>query len=216
MSDNNWYYQNPHYDGYLQLSHQTAKDRFPKIFDTARQIRPDAKRILSFGCSTGEECFSLAEHFPAAEIVGVDIDYPSVQQARKANKSDRVFFHTELGATGTYDIATCLMVLFSLENPVPRERWNEAVRRVDSRLNPGGLWVIYTSDYDIREETEVFEKYTPVREWKRTHQRNSKQYFCGYYLKKKERQAMCCRECGKPTTCGTIFCQEHLMKLVNE
>ena len=58
--------------------HQTAPytwlDRYPELFDLAARLAPDARRILSFGCSTGEELVSLRRRFPEAEIVGAEIN----------------------------------------------------------------------------------------------------------------------------------------------
>jgi chemotaxis methyl-accepting protein methylase len=48
----------------------TAPNRYPEIFAAAVAAAAAARRILSFGCSTGEECVSLAEYFPKAEIIG--------------------------------------------------------------------------------------------------------------------------------------------------
>lgn len=56
--------------GSHQLVDWTAANRYPEIFAAAAAAAPDARRILSFGCSTGEECVSLAEYFPKAEIIG--------------------------------------------------------------------------------------------------------------------------------------------------
>jgi len=176
-----WHNQSP---GVCQLSHQTANNRFPKIFESAKELRPNARRILSFGCSTGEEAYTLADHYTEAEIVGVDIDQYSIHTARRNNKfKDRVFFHTEVGGTGLYDLVTCFMVLFALETPVPRDRWNETVHIVDRHVGMGGLLMVYTSEYDFM-SSEVADKYNIVKKWKRTHPKNNKKYFCGYYEKK--------------------------------
>jgi hypothetical protein len=100
---------------FLQLSHQTRAERFPRIFDTVRQLKPDARRILSFGCSTGEECMSLAERFPAAEVVGVEIDQYTVRTARANNRHPgRVFFLDQVGGTGQYDLCRADGVLVDL------------------------------------------------------------------------------------------------------
>ncbi len=169
--------------GQLQLSHMTKENRFPKIFESAKQLQPTAQRIMSFGCSTGEEAMTLAELFPAAEVVGVDIDFTSVKAARENNRfKDRVYFHTDPGATGKYDLVTCLMVLFSLDKPVPLESWKAAIRQIDKHVNLGGVVILYTSEYDFG-EVEVCENYEVIREWKRTHPRNKKKYHCGYYRK---------------------------------
>lgn len=171
------------YPEYCQLSHQTKKNRFPKIFESAREMVPNPRRVLSFGCSTGEEAFTLAESFPDAEVVGVDLDYSSITTARRANKlKDRVYFHTDPGATGLYDLITCFMVLFALDQPVPRDRWGDTVKTIDKHVAMGGVLMIYTSDYDFLTSPVAY-KYETIRQWKRTHSRNKKQYFCGYYRK---------------------------------
>ena len=58
--------------GSHQLVDWTAPNRYPEIFAAAAAAAPDARRILSFGCSTGEECVSLAEYFPKSEIIGAE------------------------------------------------------------------------------------------------------------------------------------------------
>jgi chemotaxis methyl-accepting protein methylase len=58
--------------------HQTApytwRNRYPVLFNLAAELKPDARRILSFGCSIGEEIISLRIRFPRAEIVGAEIN----------------------------------------------------------------------------------------------------------------------------------------------
>jgi hypothetical protein len=62
----------------------TAVNRYDDEFDAlATSITSDAPRILSFGCSSGEELFSLHEHFPAATIHGIDVNPLAVRTARK-------------------------------------------------------------------------------------------------------------------------------------
>ena len=164
----------------------TSPNRFPLIFESAKMLKQDAKRILSFGCSTGEECFSLAETFPHAEIVGVDLSYYSIQTARRNNKyGDRVSFHDVLPGTGKYDLATCLMVLFALDNPITFDAWNEALTEVDRHLNLDAMLMIYTSDHAF-EKSSVSLNYEPERTWTRIHEKNNKEYFCGYYKKNNE------------------------------
>ena len=170
--------------GYCQLNHQTRKNRFPKIYDAAKNLRPDAKRVLSFGCSTGEEVEALAERFPDAELVGMDIDIYSIKTARRNNKRTNVFFHDSLGATGKYDVITCLQVLFSLEKPLPKDRWESAIREIDAHLNDNGVVLIYTSEFDPAEILTA-DKYEPLNVWMREHnKKKGSQYFNGYYRKK--------------------------------
>lgn len=169
-------------DGYLQPDHQTREERFPKIFDSVKILKPKAKRVLSFGCSTGEECQALATRFPNAEIVGVDIDHYTIQSARRRNKNSRIVFHDQLGATGKYDLITCLQVLFCMQSKIPKDRWTSTLVDIDKHLNPGGLLAIYTSEYNPLEV--LGNKYFVKKEWTRIHNKNQKEYFCGYYQKK--------------------------------
>jgi len=179
-------YYSQHSQGYLQMSHMTKPERFPLIFDSAKQFQPDAKRVLSFGCSTGEEAFALAKRFPDAEIVGVDIDYYSIQQARKHNKDkDRIFFHTELGATGKYDVITCLMVLFQMDSPIKFKPWDDVLCLLNKHLNLEGVLMLYTSEYNFL-QSSVAVNFDVIRDWTRQHNRNEKEYFCGYYRKKRD------------------------------
>ena len=170
---------------YLQISHMTKPQRFPIIFDTVKKLKPDAKRILSFGCSTGQEAFELARLFPESEIVGVDIDYQSVVTARRNNpEPDRIHFHTDLGATGKYDLVLGLMVFFSMEPPVPFKSFEYVLKDLDKHINEKALLTIYTSDHDPEWLQFFYESYEPYRVWKRVHNRNNKEYYNGYWFKK--------------------------------
>lgn len=177
----NWYSNNPNY---LQSSHQTKEERFPLIFDSAKSLKPDAKRILSFGCSTGEECQALGKRFPESEIIGLDIDHYTIQTARKKNKSSKIFFHDELGGTGKYDLVLALMVFFCMEEPIPKDRFISSLLKIDQHLNNDGVLIIYTSDYDPKEI--LGDSYTNLKVWMREHNKNNKLYFNGYYQKVKE------------------------------
>ena len=77
--------------GFHQIPNTTALNRYPEIFACAANAAPDARRILSFGCSTGEECVTLASYFPAAQIVGTDINPLNLLKALK-HRNDRVRF----------------------------------------------------------------------------------------------------------------------------
>lgn len=177
--DSNWYGANPHY---LQPDHMTREERFPLIFDSAKKLKPDAKRVMSFGCSTGEECQALAKRFPEAEIIGLEIDHYTIQTARKKNKNPKIFFHDEIGGTGTYDLVTALQVFFCMEEPIPRDRMIANLKKIDAHLNPGGVLMLYTCDHD---PTEILgSDYEPLNVWIREHNKNNKTYWNGYYRKR--------------------------------
>jgi trans-aconitate methyltransferase len=170
---------------YLQWSNQTRPNRFPKIFARIKELNPEPRRILSFGCSTGEECFSLAELFPTSEIVGVDVNSWSLKQAKENNKfGDQISFHFGLDDDlGTFDVVTSLMVLFSMWQPLTLSHWRDTMREVSSHVAEKGIWTIYTSQYSFR-KSSVDDQYDCIKRWRRIHPKDNKRYFSGYYKKK--------------------------------
>ncbi len=71
--------------GLFQPFNDTAEDRYPRIFAfvQAQLGGETAVHILSFGCSTGEEVFTLRRYFPRAIIKGIDINAANVAAARR-------------------------------------------------------------------------------------------------------------------------------------
>lgn len=68
----------------LQTSPFTLPDRYPAMFGFVRHklAETPAPRLLSYGCSTGEEAFALRDYFPDAEITAIDINAHSIAKAR--------------------------------------------------------------------------------------------------------------------------------------
>ena len=141
--------------GCHQVPNRTWLNRYPEIFAAAAAAAPDARRILSFGCSTGEECVSLADYFPEAQIIGADINPLSLLEARK-RRSDRIRFvyasDRILSGYGGFDAVFCMAVLRSsrrklLVGEYPFDRFAERTRFLESLVKPGGLLVIHNTSY---------------------------------------------------------------------
>jgi SAM-dependent methyltransferase len=122
-----------------QLSHATAMDRYPEEYAFAKQLYEGVRdkktnhvKILSFGCSTGEEAITLAQRYftkfamgnsTRISIYGVDIDDKTLAQARQlvaasgtktASGIDFLFFNglkTPIDAYGPYDVVFANSVL---------------------------------------------------------------------------------------------------------
>jgi SAM-dependent methyltransferase len=102
----------------FQPFNETSLDRYPEIFRFARDQIGDsaAHRILSFGCATGEEVFSLRQYFPLASIRGLDINPRSIALARRRLKSigdERISFGVHASAVdemAPYDAIFCMAV----------------------------------------------------------------------------------------------------------
>lgn len=171
----------------FQLSSETKEDRFPKVFKTVQQGFPHAKHILSFGCSTGSECFTLAKYFPdAEEILGYDIEKWNVTQAvqeRNRRKLKNVFFTSELRPDARFDVIFAMMVFFSIVSPMERKEFDSALVDLAGRLNKNGLMAFHNLEYDFM-TTPCAKNFKPIRIWKHTNNRNKDHvYFGGVYWK---------------------------------
>lgn len=107
-------------DNLFQPFALTEFDRYPRIFSFVRDHVPDGAttRILSFGCSTGEEVFSLRRYFPQAEIAGIDINPRSIAVCRETLKrsGDTCIRFALAGSADAepeigYDAVFCMSVL---------------------------------------------------------------------------------------------------------
>ncbi|MBB2169201.1 methyltransferase domain-containing protein [Gluconacetobacter aggeris] len=144
----------------------TLPDRYPWLFDFAAEAlagKP-APRLLSFGCSRGDEVFSLRQRFPDAPIRGIDINPANIDTCIARSRSlndDRLSFQAapDTGAepSGHYDAIFCLAVLCHGDLTVRRARrsgrlmrFADFERTVDgfSRcLAPGGLLFLHTTNF---------------------------------------------------------------------
>lgn len=75
------------------IRHRSAKipDRYTEIWnELSKKYQP--KKILSYGCGLGEECFSIRKHFPFAQIKGVDIQPKTIARAISKNQDNNIIF----------------------------------------------------------------------------------------------------------------------------
>ena len=158
-----------------QTTPQTAEERYPELFDLLAELAPAARRILSFGCSTGEELIALRRRFPAAEIVGAEINRRSRRIAARHTAGDQLT--TVLPPAmiaGSFDLMLALAVLqrephkiaeMEVENLSPYypfERFDAAVRELVARLRTGGLLCVDNAHYRVEDSSGAAEL-DPVR-----------------------------------------------------
>ena len=157
----------------------TKMDRYPEIFALVRahfeelgKATSSDLKILSFGCSTGEEAFSLRGYFPNAEIVGVDISEWNLKEARKKNKDDKIRFlfsdENTLTEQGPFDAIFCMAVLLRIAHRMepapssadeyPIDKFIEQVSELDGHLNEQGALIVYHTNYHLR-DTPLYERY---------------------------------------------------------
>jgi len=154
----------------FQPYNETSRNRYPRIFRFVQSAlgREGEHRILSFGCSTGEEVFSLRRYFPKAFLKGIDINAANIAVCRKRLKrarDERISFAvadgTQAEPAGAYDAIFCMAVLKhgDLKKPdvtrcdhlLPFETFAAAVADMARCLKPGGLLVIRHSNFRLRD-----------------------------------------------------------------
>ena len=158
-----------------QQMNTTCYDRYPAIFHAAQQYckhRHSTAPILSYGCSTGEECFTLKEkYFPDNTIVGADIDEKNLQTCHDENKhSDIEFLYSNFNnliRRAPYQAIFCMSVLCRW--PASRdvmdispfytfEMFESTLCELDSMLELGGILIIYNSSFRFS-DTLLYSRY---------------------------------------------------------
>lgn len=152
----------------------TGEDRYPALFDLAAKLAPEAKRILSFGCSTGEELSALRRRFPDAEIVGAEINARARRIATRRVAADRrITVVRPQFLQGQYDLVFALAVLQrephriaameveDLSSHYPFRRFDNAVRQLAGMLRDGGLLCVANAHYRI-EDSSMAPELTPI------------------------------------------------------
>jgi SAM-dependent methyltransferase len=152
----------------FQPAIDTHPNRYPRIFRWVQDALGEAAEadILSFGCSTGEEVFTLRDYFPNARIKGVDINRTSIAEARRrlAERDDAgISFDVASSLTGEaderYDAIFCMAVLrdgrlnragVTRSDPLIRfEDFAAAIEEFRRCLKPGGLLSVRYSNFRL-------------------------------------------------------------------
>ena len=151
--------------GLFQPVGDTLADRYPVLFRIVHDTIGDGpdRALLSFGCSTGEEIWSLRQVFPQARLRGLDINATSIalaEAARHRRGDDGVSFATAASAVaepvGRFD-AVFAMAVFRhglLGGGPPRcdrylrfDAFERTVTTLAQRIRPGGLLIIRHANF---------------------------------------------------------------------
>ncbi|HEY2008166.1 MAG TPA: class I SAM-dependent methyltransferase [Rhizomicrobium sp.] len=149
--------------GRFQPYHHTLPDRYPWLFGFAATTLSECEdcRLLSFGCSRGDEVRSLRRYFPDASITGIDFDRGNIARCRARIGDPKTRFvvaaSTHEEAAQHYDAIFCLAVLChgyltisGARRSDPLLRFDDFERTVEDFarcLNPGGLLVLHTTSF---------------------------------------------------------------------
>ena len=142
----------------------TLPERYPWLFQFARDALSDvaAPRLLSFGCSTGDELISLRRAFPNATTRGLDVLPSAITACRARLRGDHrisiaVAADTRGEADESYDAVFCLAVLCHgdltavhsqrSDRLFPFARFERAVADLARCVRPGGFLFLHTVNY---------------------------------------------------------------------
>ncbi len=161
----------------------TAFDRYPAFFSFVKERLSgiEVPRVLSFGCSTGEEVFSLHRYMPNAEILGIDINPRSIEICNKRLKflkGSPIAFKcaglTDPALEGDFDaVFSCAVFRHgSLKSLRPQYcgdildfgRFDETVSALCRQLKVGGYLVIWHAHFRFR-DTSSYKYFRPVFNW---------------------------------------------------
>ena len=157
-----------------QTTSLTFMDRYPMIFSACRDYfngKQDLK-ILSYGCSTGEEVLTLRQYFPTAQIIGAEINKRSLEKCKELHVDGKITFlystFCEIQKHGPYDVIFCMAVfqrkphyieakgISSLKKIYPFEKFERQIIELDKLINQYGLLVIHFTQYSLLDTSVVF------------------------------------------------------------
>ncbi len=164
-------------NGHYQVDTFTGANRFPELFEHCGHYLADRPTpfLLSFGCSTGEEVFSLKEYLPNARIAGVDINPWCIRQCRKKNQDSTLSFYEsgdeEYAVLSGFDAIFCMGVFQHTDNRlrpdqhistrITFQQFEAEVTSLDKKLLPGGLLIIDQCDFYFM-DTQLASRYEPL------------------------------------------------------
>ena len=102
------------------------------------------RRILDFGCGTGETSRLLAEMFPESRVLGIDTASGALAYAEATHSSDRTSFRLlcDLSPKGDFDLCYSNGVFHHIH---PRQRL-ETVELIHRTLAPGGYFALFENN----------------------------------------------------------------------
>lgn len=154
----------------FQPYNDTWTDRYPLQFSFLRQALEGVStpRLLSFGCSTGAEVFTLLHYLPGASVKGLDISGRNIADARRRQRAISIpgaeferAGSTEREASGQFDAIACMAVFrtgalsesdaATCAPHITFASFDRTVADIARCLRPGGYLVIDHSNFRFRD-----------------------------------------------------------------
>jgi SAM-dependent methyltransferase len=160
-----------------QVSNFTKRNRHPEHIALARAAcSAEHPRVLSFGCSTGEECFDIRDHWPSASVFGTDINQDALKVAKSKRSSKGITFFEisaeNLASHGPFDAIFAMNVLCrnpetiyvdNISEVYPFHLFDMTVSLLAKHLTKGSVLAIYNGNYFF-EDTSVADQFEAAGE----------------------------------------------------
>ena len=109
------------------FTHLLGAEWLPGIADVDARMRSDPPaRVADVGCGEGWSTIAISRAYPTARVVGVDLDGPSIDAARRHAREAGLagtieFRHGDAASLddGPYDAAIIIEAVHDMANPVP-------------------------------------------------------------------------------------------------
>ncbi len=153
-------------DNLFQPFNDTLPNRYPMVFSFLQRELGDrhGARLLSFGCSVGDEVFSLRQYLPDAWLVGVDISRGNIRachrRSRQTGDARMTFVQaatSECYPNGQFDAVLCMAVFRhgdlgsnptkSCAHRITFSSFEDTVGGLARRLKTGGYLAIDHSNF---------------------------------------------------------------------
>ncbi|HET9061436.1 MAG TPA: class I SAM-dependent methyltransferase [Acidimicrobiales bacterium] len=154
-------------DNLFQPHVDTVEDRYPELFSALAQWLGGGSEtaVLSFGCATGEEVFTLRRYLPDARLRGLDINRWNVAECRRRRRrrGDQRMSFAVAGTAGaelpgSYDAVLAMAVfrhgsLGGGQHPahcdhlISFEAFERTVGGLVKALRPGGYLLIEHANF---------------------------------------------------------------------
>ena len=131
--------------------HVLTTEWLPAIDDVHARLIAGGARVADIACGTGRSTIAIAQAYPDALVVGLDIDPESIERARANAQAaglgeDRVRFQladAAAGLDGQFDLALIVEAVHDMSDPVG------VLRSVRALLKPGGTAIV--ADENVQE-----------------------------------------------------------------
>jgi SAM-dependent methyltransferase len=125
------------------VTHLLGTEWLPAIDEVHARLQGDPPaRVFDIGCGEGWSTLAIARAYPRARVVGIDLDAPSIEAARRhaaeTGMADAVEFrHADAASLdGRADLALIIEAVHDMSNPVP------VLRAVRESLADGGSLIV--------------------------------------------------------------------------